>query len=173
MKKYTIVFIFFLFFPLNNAFSQDKVVFIDINFIFNNSNAGKELQSQISKKNLDLQSEIKDYKSEIEDKRKKILSQKNVLSAEKYNLEVSNLEKEIKSINLIISSKNDELTIFKGKVENSFSKSLNQVIEVFSVENSIDIILNKENILMAKKDLDITEEIFNLFNDKVKIINIK
>ena len=34
------------------------------------------------------------------------------------------------------------------------------------MENSIDIILNKENWPMAKKNLDITEQIFELFNKK-------
>ena len=174
MNKYISVFIFFfLIFSLDTCYSKEKIVFIDINFIFNNSIAGKDLQSQISKKNINLQSEIKNFKSKIEDKRKNIISKKNVLSEAKFKTEISNLENEIKDINLVISKKNKELVVYKNKVEDSFSISLNKIIEVFSLENSIDIILNKENLLMAKKNLDITEQILKLFNEKVKKINIK
>ena len=105
-------------------------------------------------------------------KKKKILSKKNVLTPEQYNLEVKNLDNEIKKVNETISQKRKELVTFKTLVENKFSININKIIEEFSEKNSIDIILNKENLLMAKKDLDITEKIFILFNEKIKKINI-
>tara|TARA_Y200000002_G_scaffold70211_1_gene54808 strand:- start:678 stop:1007 length:330 start_codon:yes stop_codon:yes gene_type:complete len=106
MKKKTLFFIlFFLFAQLVNSFAVEKIVFIDINFIFNNSEAGKDLKSQISKKNDDLQIEINKFKTEIEEKRKKILSQQNVLSVDEYNNKVKNLEDQINDVNLIIKKK--------------------------------------------------------------------
>ena len=174
MKKKTLFFIlFFLFAQLVNSFAVEKIVFIDINFIFNNSEAGKDLKSQISKKNDDLKIEINKFKTEIEEKRKKILSQQNVLSVDEYNNKVKNLEDQINDVNLIIKKKRGDLKIYQTKVENNFSKSLNTLIEEYSLENSIDIILNKKDLLMAKKDLDITEKIFDLFNERIKKINIK
>ena len=174
MKKKILFFIlFFLFAQSVNSFAQEKIVFIDIDFIFNNSEVGIDLKSQISKKNDDLQKEINKYKTEIEEKRKKILSQQNVLSVDEYNNKVKNLEDEINDVNLIIKKKRSDLKIYQTKIENNFSKSLNKLIEEYSLENSIDIILNKKDLLMAKKDLDITEKIFDLFNERIKKINIK
>jgi len=172
MKKYLTIFIFFLLILTKSAFSEEKIVFIDINFIFINSDAGKDIKTQIKKKNNELQLEINEFKTSIESKRKKIISQKNVLSVEEYNKKVINLEKEITDMNSLISKKKNELNIFQKSIENNFSKNLNKIIEKFSVENSIDIILNKENLLMAKKNLDITEQIFKLFNDQIKKITI-
>ncbi len=172
MKKYLTIFIFFLLILTKSAFSEEKIVFIDINFIFINSDAGKDIKTQIKKKNNDLQLEINEFKTKLEIKRKKIISQKNVLSVEEYNKKVINLEKEITDMNSLISKKKNELNIFQKSIENNFSKNLNKIIEKFSVENSIDIILNKENLLMAKKNLDITEQIFKLFNDQIKKITI-
>ena len=174
MKKKTLFFIlFFLFAQLVNSFAVEKIVFIDINFIFNNSDAGKDLKKKISKKNDDLQTLITSYKVKIDKKRKTILSQKNVLSAEEYKNKISDLEKEVQKVNTIISQKRNELKLYQKKIENNFSKNLNSMIEDFSIKNSIDIILKKENLLMAKKNLDITEQIFNLFNEKIKVIDIK
>ena len=172
MKKYLTIFIFFLLILTKSAFSEEKIVFIDINFIFINSDAGKDIKTQIKKKNNDLQLEINEFKTKIESKRKKIISQKNVLSVEEYNKKVINLEKEITDMNSLISKKKNELNIFQKSIENNFSKNLNKIIEKFSVENSIDIILNKENLLMAKKNLDITQPVFSIFNERIKKINL-
>ena len=62
---------------------------------------------------------------------------------------------------------------FKSKVEREFFEQLNKVVENYSLNNSISIILKKENLLMAKKNLDITNDIFKIFNEKVKEINIR
>jgi len=174
MNKFKFLFVFFfLFLFFNHVQANEKIAFIDINFIFNNSNAGKDLKKKISKKNDDLQTLITSYKVKIDKKRKTILSQKNVLSAEEYKNKISDLEKEVQKVNTIISQKRNELKLYQKKIENNFSKNLNSMIEDFSIKNSIDIILKKENLLMAKKNLDITEQIFNLFNEKIKVIDIK
>ena len=171
MKRYFFFCFFFLIFATQlNA--NEKIVFIDINFIFNNSDAGKNLQIEISKKNDQINNEINEFKIVIENKKKKLLAQKNVMSAEEYNKQVNSIDKEIQEMNITISNKKKELAIYKKKIEQSFSKTLNKLIQEFSEKNSIDIILNKENLLMAKKKLNITQEIFDLFNNQIKSINV-
>ena len=149
-------------------YGNEKVVFIDINYIFTNSNVGKELNIQILNKDKKLRSEINEIKKQIEDQKVKILSQKNVLTAEEYNKKIEMLEKEIKDINLKIKKKDEVLKLFKKNIENLFSKNLNSIIEEYSVQNSIGIIFNKSDLLMAKKDLDITQEVLKIFNNKIK-----
>ena len=55
----------------SNVFANDKIVFIDINYIFKNSNAGKDLHTQITQKNKDLNDEINKFQNQIEDERNK------------------------------------------------------------------------------------------------------
>ena len=172
MYKLASFFFLFLFLINNNLYANDKIVFININYIFTNSNAGKKLYEQIDQKNKQIQIEINKIKTELESEQKQIFSQKNVLSVEEYNKKITNLENKIIEMNTKIKKKQDELNLFKNKVEKNFSKQLNMIIEEYSVQNSIDIIFKKENLLMAKKNLDITENIFNLFNEKVDIIKL-
>ena len=173
MTKIIKVIFFFLLLIPTISYANDKIVFIDINYIFKNSDAGKDLYNQISKKNEQLQSEINKFKNQIEDERKKILSQKNVLSVEEYNKKINSLETKISKINSTVSTKKKELELFQKKAENNFSNSLNLLLEEYSSNNSINIILKRENLLMAKKDLDITQVIFKLFNDKITKIELK
>ena len=173
MFKNLVFIISFILLVTNNSLAQEKVVFIDINFIFKHSNVGKELNDQILKKDNQINLEIKKFKNDIEVEKNEILSQKNVISVDEYNKKINNLEIKIKEINNLISKKKSELEVFKNKVETSFSKELNSIIEVYSTGNSIDMIFEKSNLLMARKDLNITQKIINLFNENVKEINIK
>ena len=66
-----------LFLTTNNLYATGKVVFININYIFTNSNAGKKLFEQIEQKNKQIQIEINEIKTELETEKKQILSQKN------------------------------------------------------------------------------------------------
>jgi len=157
----------------NHTLAQDKVVFIDINFIFKNSIVGKELNEKIAKKDNEINLEIKKFKNDIEVEKNEITSQKNVISIEEYNKKIKILETKINKMNDLISKKTDELNKFKKNVETSFSKELNLIVEKYSTENSIDMILDKSNILMARKELNITQQVINLFNENVKEINIK
>ncbi len=166
--------LFFLLFLIPiTVYANDKIVFIDINYIFKNSNAGKDLHIQLNKKNEKLQLEVKEFKKQIEVERKKIISQKNVLSVEEYNKKITSLETKITEINSVVSEKQKEFVLFQKKIENNFSNSLNELLEEYSSQNSIDIILKRENLLMAKKDLDITQVIFKLFNDRINKIELK
>ena len=166
------IILFYLLFVTGNCFSQEKIVFIDINYIFKNSIAGKDLNDQILKKDKELKLEVNKFRSEIEEERNKILSQKNVLSVEEYNKKVKILEESIKDKNSEVAAKNNEFLLFKKKIETLFSKKLNSIIEEYSLENSINIILNKENLLMAKKNLDITQQVFSIFNERVNKIDL-
>ena len=75
MKVFFFFFTFFLIFSTQlNA--SEKIVFIDINFIFNNSDAGKDLKNKISEKNDKINNEINKFKIDIENKKKKTFSTK-------------------------------------------------------------------------------------------------
>ena len=169
MLKYLLLFL--LVFNISNA--QEKIVFIDINYIFKNSIVGKDLNEKIKKKDNQISNEIKKFKIDIEKEKNEITSQKNVISVEEYNIKISNLEKKIKDMNNTIAKKKKELEIYKKKVERNFSKELNLIIEEYSIENSVDMIFDKSNVLMARKELNITEKIISLFNNQIKEINIR
>ncbi len=55
-------------------------------------------------------------------------------------------------------SKNNEL--------NSFFLNLNGIMNIFMRDNSIDLILDKKNIVMANKDNDISNDILILVNNE-------
>ena len=61
-----------------------------------------------------------------------------------------------------------ELNIKKNKELNEFLKLINPIIQEYMKEKSIDMIIDKKNIFMAKSKNDITEDILKIVNTKIK-----
>jgi len=175
MKKNFFVFTIFIFITLLNfnlLKAQDNIAFIDLNIVFDNSNAGKKVNKEIQDKKKKNNKNFKDLKNKFKTDREKLINQKNVLSKEEFEKKLVKLEDDLKKYNLEIQNTNKNLTEFQLQVRKEFFKSLRPILEDYAKENSIDIILKKENVLIGKTNLDISNNILEIFNKKIKKISV-
>ena len=160
----TIILIFTTLFYFQLSHADEKIAFINIDTIFNNSLTGKKISKNLEDfKNKNLK-KLKVREEEILEKEKKLLSQKNILSKEDFNIKVSELKKEI---NLFKESKKNLSTEFeKKRLEelNIFMKTITPVIEDYITKNSITLVFNQKNLFIADKIYDITDEILKIIN---------
>ena len=90
-----------------------------------------------------------------------------------YKKKINDLNNEVKVFN---EDRNNELKLLneiKNKSTSMLIKVINPLIENYAKENTIDIILPKSNILIANNELEITDKILVLLNEKIKEIIIK
>ena len=79
-NKFKLLFIlFFIFINQNFALSQEKIMFLDVDYIFSKSSLGKDIREQINTKAAKLDSQKKKYKIDLEKEKKDLISKKNVL----------------------------------------------------------------------------------------------
>ena len=109
----------------------------------------------------------------MDNKKQKLISQKNIISEEAYKEKFIKIEKEIKEINSLIAKDNQKIIKFTNDAKVIFLNELNKIMEDYSIENSIDMIIKKENILIGKNSLESTKEILEIFDKEVKQIKIK
>jgi len=168
---YFLALFFFLFSGISQ--SNETIKFIDINYIVNNSDAGKALNKIIESKTKTIETDIKNLAKKLEDKKNKIVSQKNILKKEEFDKLVLNYEKELKSFNDFRNKKNEDFNRFRIESSKKILDLLNPIITSFLKNKSIKILLQKEKILFADDELDITKEILELFNKKHKKIKFE
>ena len=76
-KKFLFLPIFFLIFFTNNlSYANNEILFIDIDYIFTNSLAGKKANEEIKKKSKTINDEFKNYKKKTEEKKTNLFNQK-------------------------------------------------------------------------------------------------
>ena len=161
----------FLFFGISNA--NENIKFININYIVNNSEAGKTLNKIIKNKSKKITTELDNMGKKIEDKKNKIISQKNILKKEEYEKLIREYENEVKKFSNIRKKKNRDLNEFSINSQKKIIETLNPIITAYLKKESVQILLQKEQIVFGDKELDITEEILKAFNDKHKKIKFE
>jgi len=169
MKKLIILLFFFV--KINYSFADNKITYIDINFILSNSLVGQSINKHITKIQNENIKKFSEKEKIFNDKEKKLLSQKNILEKQKFQVEAKILNEEIKKYkiekNKVLKNINDEKIKYTKEVLNY----LNPIITEFVEKNSVSIVLPKKNIIVGRKDLDITEDIMILLNNQIKEIN--
>ena len=162
--------IFLVFLLVEVSAANENIRFININYIVNNSEAGKTLNKIIENKTKKINSELNDLGKKIETKKEKIISQKNILKKDEYEKLVKNHEEEVKKFNNIRIKKNDDFNKYRMNSQKKIIEALNPLITAFLKKESVQILLQKEQIIFGDKELDITDEILKIFNDKHKKI---
>ena len=168
--KFFIILIFLLFYN-SLLFAENKILFIDIDFIFLNSTAGKKINDKVKAEAKKISNEMTNYQKELDGDKDKLISQKNVLSQEELQKKSISLEEKAKKYNEIISTKNNELSKFKNDANIKFYQELTKIVQEYAKDNSIEMIVKKQNIIIGKTSLDATQDVLNIFNKKIKNLN--
>ena len=126
--------IFFL--SINISFSNDKIVFLDMEIVLKKSIFGKNLLSEIdnlNKKNID---ELKIREKELKNKEAEIKKKQNILSKEEIDKEIDNLKNQVK----IYRKEKDEmvkkLELKRKKNLNIFLTETSPIIQNYMDQNS-------------------------------------
>ena len=171
MKKILICILLFTLISVP-GFSSEKIVYLDVEKIMQQSIAGKSIIAQLKKKREESISKFKKKEKDIIDKEKKLISQKNVLSKEEFESKIIELRKDISNYQKDRNKTLNEIGKSRIKATTKLITKLTPILEEYSKKNSIRIIVQKKNIVMGKKEDDITKDILELVNQKVKNIKL-
>ena len=93
MKKlfFSLIFIF----NFSIVLAQDKVYFLDLDYMLNNSNLGKIVVEKIKKINSQNIEELREKENELKKLESDISTKKNIISEDELNKMVNNLKKKV------------------------------------------------------------------------------
>ena len=170
-KKFLIINFFFLFFTLSYA-EEQKIVYLNVDKIMQQSIAGKSIKKQLENlynKNLE---KFKKNDEILKNKEKKLIAQKNILSQEDFQKELSSLRKEIINFQKEQVKARDNINKLRIGATNKLISKLSPILQEYAKKNSISLILQKKNIVMGKKEIEITDEILEITNKEIKILKL-
>ena len=173
MKILLSSFLFIFLFFINPVVSEQKIAFINMDKVMSKSKSGISILKQLT----DLKNKntkfLKKEEKKFKEKETKLISQKNILSEADFKKKIVELRSEIKNYNQNRNKIINEFNELKIDNTNNFLKLINPILIKFSNEKGISIILQKKNLVVAKNELDITEEIINIINTEIKEFKIK
>ena len=170
--KALLLIIFFIFFSKVSISQENKTVYLDLNMIMENSNAGKSINSQLEtnhKKNI---ANFQKLEEELKNEEVKIISQKTVISKEDFENKIMNLRDKA---NKYRKERNDSINNLNNQRLNATQKMITlirPILSEYSDNNSISLIIQKRNIIIGKTSLDITDDILKIIDKKIEKISL-
>ena len=170
--KSLLLLIFFIFFSKISLSEENKVVYVDLNMIMNNSIAGKSISSQLEanhKKNI---LKFEKIEEELKNEEAEIISQKNVISKEEFEKKIIDLRNKANKFRKERNNNINNLNNQRLSVTAKMITLIRPILSEYSDKNSISLIIDKKYIIIGKTVLDITDDILKIVDEKIGKIKI-
>ena len=161
---FNFIFVIFLFFQ--NSLNAE-IFYIDLDKIVNESNPGKYINNKIDNIKKINEEKIIKIKDEIKQRENDLISQKNILSEKDFNIKLNDLKSDINELNIQnqqrLKDQQSKFIIYKSNL----IKQIEPILLEYVSKNNIKYLLQKKYIIVGHNDLNKTEEIINLVNQKI------
>jgi outer membrane protein len=168
-SSFLLIFLFFI----NPVVSEQKIAFINLDKVISTSKSGISILEQLTDLKNKNSKFLKEEEKKFKEKEKKLISQKNILSEVDFKKKIDELKVEIKNYNQNRNQMIEDFNKLKVNNTNNLLKLINPILIKFSNDKEISIILQKKDLVVAKTELDITEEIIKIINEEIKEFKIK
>ena len=172
LKKFFFI-LLFLSISINHLKADDKIFYIDIDYVLINTIAGKDLFNILKKEEEIKIDKFKLNDDKFKDKEKKILGKKNLISKEEINNQLKLLQVEFEKYQKEKIKEVDELKMKRNRNIANFLNLINPIIERYMSDNSIYMLIDKKNVFIARKEYDISNNLIKLIDNQIKNIQIK
>ena len=172
--KYLVKFIVVTFFVLICTYAQaeQKTVYIDMKYVLNNCKAGKAAQDYLEKTFKDNQKKFASTEKKLKEQESNLLAKKNDLSKEDYQKEADSLRKKVMEYQASRRTAVDEIAKKRSDARKKLLDGLNPILEVYTKENGISLIIDRKYLVMGDSDLDITKLVIEKLNTALPSIKI-
>ena len=161
-------FILIFFFNISLVNSSEKIAFINLDKVLNNSNYGKLLLNDIKKLNDENIEKLKNNETILKKKEDDLSKKKNIISEQEFNKELDALKEKIKLYKKEKDKMVSEIDSKRINNLNNFFSKINPIIQEYMDDNSINLLFEQKNVFIGKNSFDITEDIIKEINNKLE-----
>ena len=174
--KYLVKFfvVTFLIIICTYASAEQKLAYLDLKFVLNNSKAGKEAQDYLQGFLKQSQKEFIDREKELKKQEKDLLINKDKMTKEEYQKKTDELRKKVGDYQKSRRTTLDKIAQQRADARKRLIENVNPILNTLIKENSISLVIDKNIILGASGvELDITNTIVERLNKSLPSLNLK
>tara|TARA_B100000029_G_C17537966_1_gene945590 strand:+ start:79 stop:603 length:525 start_codon:yes stop_codon:yes gene_type:complete len=173
--KYLVKFfvVTFLFFVCTHVSAEQKIAYIDMKYILNNSKAGKKAQDFLQKKLKQGQKKLVETENSFKKQEADLLSNKAKLNKEEYTKKINDLRKQVMLHQSEKRALIEKITKQRDEARSTLLTKLTPILQSYMEENSISLVLDKKNVVIGNKGNDITDIIVDKLDKEISSLNLK
>ena len=149
-----------------------NIVYLDLKIIMNESIAGKKAQDYLAKQH---ESNLASFKKTAEKLKKEemdLIAKKQVMEKEEYKKEIDKLREKAANFAKERRERTEKLAKTRMKARNELLSAIKPLLEKYSNENNVDLVIDKKNVIIGKSSIDITSTIIKELNQKLPSLKL-
>ena len=166
MKKLLLIILFFTNFTF--AYSNNNIVYLDVQYVIDNSKLGLSYKSKISENQKKFKKILLKDEKILKEKEMFIKDKKNILKKEELDENLRGLKELFDNYKSKRSESRKKIIEEKNKYTSEILNILNPILTRYVEQNNIVLVIEKKNVLVGAKVLDITDQILEVFNKETK-----
>jgi len=168
MRQYKITFItiffIFIFVVSSNAADVAKIGVVDLKRVFDNSDAGKSAQAELTKQAKKMEAELEKEGAEIEKIQKNLERQAAVISKEAREEKKRELQIKIYDFKSLEKKYKTELKRSERKIVIKIQKNILNITQEIGKKEGYLMIFDKSVVMYVPKTLDLTDKVIQEYN---------
>ena len=163
----------FLLLIYTHASAEQKVAYLDMTVVLNESKAGKGAQDFLQKSFKENQKIFLDEENSLKKEENDLLAQKTILTKEEYQKKSDSLRKKVIDYQSQRRISLEKITTQRAEARQKLIEKLDPILKTYIEENDISMIIDRKNVLMGNTNLDITSIIVEKLNKEFPSLDIK
>ena len=126
------------------SYADQKIVFIDMKYVLNNSKAGKDAQDFLKKSFSENQKKLDNKEGSLKKEESDLIAKKNILSKEEFSNKTNELRKKVSAYQKERREILEKITKQRAKARDDLLKKINPIITNYTTENDISFVNDKK-----------------------------
>ena len=156
-----------------HASAEQKVAYLDMKYVLNNSKAGKGAQDFLQKSFKENQKKFSDREVELKKDEVDLLATKNTLSKEDYKKKTDELRKKVMEYQSQRKISLDKITKQRAEARQKLIEKIDPILNTYISENNISLVIARQNVVGGNSDFDITNIITEKLNKELPSLSLK
>ena len=154
------------------ALPESRIAIVDFQLIQKSSTAMVDMQMQIEERRVRYQEGLSLQEKELRADEQELIRQRSVLSAEAFALKRREFEAKFAQVQREVQDRKRELDqAFKYGL-NQVQLVINDIIAELSKEKDFNLVLSRQQIVFAEKNLNISADIITILNERLPLVEV-
>lgn len=166
LKKWIILAVIAVFTTAGPGFGADiaKIGVVEFQRLFDQSDAGKEIRSEITAQGRRMEAELKEKSAEIDELRKRLERESLVMSREMREEKEREFRIKVSDIQALQNKYEVELQGLQNRLMGELQSATLEVISEIGKSGGYLMIMDNRGVLYAPSTIDITDEVIKRYN---------
>lgn len=155
------------------ALAETKIAVVDVKRIMNESDAAKSIQKQIEAKRKSYQDEVEKHEKELKKIQDSVVGVSDEISKEEFDKKREGFEKKLLDMRKLVQQRRSALEIAASNSLQELRGEVVKVVAELAAENKYTIVITRQNVILAEKSLEITDDVMKNLNKRIKTIKLE